>query len=59
MRVQTVAVSQNRRIVGGLPFVEALARRMAASMLRTSVRGEALRTAGGLKILDGLKDGPG
>jgi RNA polymerase sigma factor for flagellar operon FliA len=32
MRVQTVAVSQNRRIVGGLPFVEALARRMAASM---------------------------
>jgi RNA polymerase sigma factor for flagellar operon FliA len=32
MRVQTVAVSQNRRIVGGLPFVESLARRMASSM---------------------------
>src|SRR5438552_14272602 len=32
MRVQPVAASQNRRIVGGLPFVEALARRMAASM---------------------------
>jgi RNA polymerase sigma factor for flagellar operon FliA len=32
MRVQTVAAHQNRRIVAGLPFVEALARRMAASM---------------------------
>jgi RNA polymerase sigma factor for flagellar operon FliA len=32
MRAQTVAPSQNRRIVAGLPFVEALARRMAASM---------------------------
>jgi len=32
MRVQTVAASQNRRIVGGIPFVEALARRMASSM---------------------------
>jgi RNA polymerase sigma factor FliA len=32
MRVQPVAASQNRRIVAGLPFVEALARRMAASM---------------------------
>ncbi|MGE5243913.1 MAG: sigma-70 family RNA polymerase sigma factor [Betaproteobacteria bacterium] len=32
MRVQPVAASQNRRIVGSLPFVEALARRMAASM---------------------------
>jgi RNA polymerase sigma factor FliA len=32
MRVESVAVSQNRRIVAGLPFVEALARRMAASM---------------------------
>jgi RNA polymerase sigma factor for flagellar operon FliA len=32
MRVQTVSVSQNRRIVAGLPFVESLARRMAASM---------------------------
>src|SRR5678815_57027 len=32
MRAQTVSASQNRRIVAGLPFVEALARRMAASM---------------------------
>src|SRR6266849_371614 len=32
MRVQPVAASQNRRIVASLPFVEALARRMAASM---------------------------
>ena len=32
MRVHQVAASQNRRIVSGLPFVEALARRMAASM---------------------------
>jgi RNA polymerase sigma factor for flagellar operon FliA len=32
MRVQPIAANQNRRIVSGLPFVEALARRMAASM---------------------------
>src|SRR4026207_1235183 len=32
MRAQSVAPSQNRRIVSGLPFVEALARRKAASM---------------------------
>ena len=33
MRAQVVtSVHQNRRIVAGLPFVEALARRMAASM---------------------------
>src|SRR3954452_17859273 len=32
MRAQPVAASQNRRIVAGLPFVEALARRMAATM---------------------------
>ncbi len=32
MRAQSVAPSQNRRVVAGLPFVEALARRMAASM---------------------------
>src|SRR6266498_3583654 len=32
MRAQSVAPSQNRRIVSGLPFVQALARRMAASM---------------------------
>jgi len=32
MSVQPVAASQNTRIVAGLPFVEALARRMAASM---------------------------
>lgn len=32
MRPQPVAASQTRRIVAGLPFVEALARRMAATM---------------------------
>jgi RNA polymerase sigma factor for flagellar operon FliA len=32
MRVQPVAASQTRRIVASLPFVEALARRMAATM---------------------------
>ncbi len=32
MPVQPVATSQNHRIVGGLPFVESLARRMASSM---------------------------
>jgi RNA polymerase sigma factor FliA len=32
MRAQPATVSQTRRIVGGLPFVESLARRMAASM---------------------------
>lgn len=32
MRVQTVDTNQDHRIVAGLPFVEALARRMAASM---------------------------
>jgi len=32
MRAQPVSAGQNRRIVTGLPFVEALARRMAASM---------------------------
>ena len=32
MRVQPVAASQNRRIVASIPFVEALARRMAATM---------------------------
>lgn len=32
MRAQPVAAHQNNRIVSGLPFVEALARRMAASM---------------------------
>src|SRR6188508_1649281 len=32
MRAQPVAVSQSRRIVASLPFVESLARRMAATM---------------------------
>ena len=32
MRPQTVAASESRRIVASLPFVESLARRMAASM---------------------------
>src|SRR6188474_2301577 len=32
MRTQPVAANQSHRIVAGLPFVEALARRMASSM---------------------------
>src|SRR5438874_11442316 len=32
MRAQPAPIAQNRRIVASLPFVEALARRMAASM---------------------------
>ena len=32
MQVHPIPASQNRRIVASLPFVEALARRMAASM---------------------------
>src|SRR5258708_34029345 len=32
MRAQPVAAGQNHRIVSGLPFVEALARRMASTM---------------------------
>src|SRR5207237_2624232 len=32
MSVQPIAAGQNRRIVAGIPFVEALARRMASSM---------------------------
>jgi RNA polymerase sigma factor FliA len=32
VRAQPVAASQNRRVVASIPFVEALARRMAASM---------------------------
>jgi RNA polymerase sigma factor for flagellar operon FliA len=35
MHAQPLAASQNRRVVNGLPFVEALARRMAASMPNT------------------------
>ena len=32
MRVHAMPASQSRRVVAGLPFVEALARRMAATM---------------------------
>src|SRR5258706_7993099 len=32
MRATPLPATQNRRVVAGLPFVEALARRMAASM---------------------------
>ena len=32
MRTQPIAANQNRRIVAGIPFVEALARRMASTM---------------------------
>jgi RNA polymerase sigma factor FliA len=32
MRAQQLSAAQNRRVVGGIPFVEALARRMASTM---------------------------
>ena len=32
MRAHPVAAHHNRRVVAGIPFVEALARRMAATM---------------------------
>src|SRR5260221_978859 len=51
MRVQPVAASQNRRIVASLPFVEALARRMGASMLTSVVLGDLVED-GVLGLID-------
>src|SRR5205809_3489825 len=51
MRVQPVAASQNRRIVAGLPFVEALARRMAASMPNSIDIGDLVQD-GALGLID-------
>jgi RNA polymerase sigma factor for flagellar operon FliA len=51
MRVQPVADAHTRRIVGGLPFVEALARRMAASMPKSIDIGDLIQD-GVLGLID-------
>src|ERR1700754_1791163 len=51
MRTQPLPVSQNRRIVAGLPFVEALARRMAASLPPTIDLGDLVQD-GVLGLID-------
>ena len=51
MRAQPVTASQNRRIVSGLPFVETLARRMAASMPNTIDIGDLVQD-GMLGLID-------
>jgi RNA polymerase sigma factor for flagellar operon FliA len=54
MRAQPVAASHNRRIVAGLPFVEALARRMAASMPNSIDIGDLVQD-GVLGLIDAAK----
>jgi RNA polymerase sigma factor for flagellar operon FliA len=54
MRVPPVATSQSRRIVAGLPFVEALARRMAASMPNSIDVGDLVQD-GVLGLIDAAK----
>jgi len=54
MRVQPVAASQTRRIVASLPFVEALARRMAASMPNSIDIGDLVQD-GVLGLIDAAK----
>src|ERR1043166_4045757 len=51
MRAQSVAPRENRRIVAGLPFVEALARRMAASMPKSIDIGDLVQD-GVLGLID-------
>src|SRR6188474_128417 len=51
MRTQPVAASQNHRIVAGLPFVEALARRMASSMPNSIDMGDLVQD-GVLGLID-------
>src|SRR5216117_3036323 len=51
MRAQSVAPSNNRRIVASLPFVEALARRMAASMPNSIDIGDLMQ-AGVIGLID-------
>ena len=54
MRAQIAApATQNRRIVAGLPFVEALARRMAASMPNSIDIGDLMQD------LEALRGPPG
>src|SRR5437016_11048920 len=54
MRAQPVAASQSRRIVAGLPFVEALARRMAASMPNSIEIGDLVQD-GVLGLIDAAR----
>src|SRR5437762_13821327 len=54
MRAQPVAASQNRRIVAGLPFVEALARRMAATMPNSIDVGDLVQD-GVLGLIDAVQ----
>ena len=54
MRVQPIGASQNRRIVAGLPFVEALARRMAASMPNSIDIGDLVQD-GVIGLIDAAK----
>src|SRR5216117_815684 len=51
MHAQPLAASQNRRVVNGLPFVEALARRMAASMPNSIDIGDLMQ-AGVIGLID-------
>src|SRR6186713_2113553 len=51
MRSHPLPAAQNRRIVAGLPFVEALARRMAASMPNTVDLGDLMQD-GVLGLID-------
>src|ERR1700737_3405743 len=51
MRPQPITASQNLRVVAGLPFVEALARRLAASMPNSIDVGD-LRQDGVLGLID-------
>src|SRR5579863_7770967 len=54
MRVPSAAANQNRRIVASLPFVEALARRMAASMPNSIDVGDLVQD-GVLGLIDAAK----
>jgi RNA polymerase sigma factor for flagellar operon FliA len=54
MRVPPIVASQSRRIVAGLPFVEALARRMAASMPNSIDVGDLVQD-GVLGLIDAAK----
>ena len=54
MRAQPLAASQTRRIVAGLPFVEGLARRMAASMPNSIDVGDLVQD-GVLGLIDAAK----
>jgi RNA polymerase sigma factor FliA len=54
MRTQPLAVNQDHRIVAGLPFVESLARRMAASMPNSIDIGDLVQD-GVLGLIDAAK----